>query len=117
MSEPLLIYTTWPDAESALAFAESAVGEGLAACANVLAPITSVYRWKGVVERATETPMLLKTTRTRVKELESRFVQAHPYETPAFVAWPLDLSGSHGPFLHWLRQETAGSVLDPVELQ
>ena len=117
MSEPLLIYTTWPDAESALAFAESAVAEGLAACANVLAPLTSVYRWKGAVERASETPMLLKTTRVRVKELEARFVQAHPYDTPAFVAWPLDLFGSHGPFLDWLRQETACSSLSPVDPQ
>ena len=89
MSEPLLIYTTWPDAESARAFAAEAVEARLAACANILGPMISVYRWQGAVEQAAETPMLLKTTSEVVEALRSRFQASHPYETPAFVAVPL----------------------------
>ena len=72
MSEPLLIYTTWPDTESARAFAAEAVEARLAACANILGPMTSVYRWQGAVEQATETPMLLKTTSDVVEALRAR---------------------------------------------
>ena len=105
-SEALLVYTTWPEAESAGAFAEAAVGEGLAACANILAPLTAIYRWQGKVERAQEIPMLLKTTRAAADALRERFLAAHPYDTPAFVALPIDLAASHGGFLEWIAAET-----------
>ena len=106
MSRPLLIYTTWPDAESAEAFAALAVGERLAACANILGPLRSVYRWRGAVEQAQEIPMLLKTTAAAAEALRGRFVEHHPYETPAFVALPLDEAASLAPFLAWISAET-----------
>ena len=107
MSEPtLLVYTTWPDAESARAFAAEAVADRLAACANLLGPMTSIYRWQGAVEQAEETPLLLKTTRAAVEALRVRFLERHPYDTPAFVALPLDPTASHGAFLDWIAAET-----------
>ena len=109
MNEPLLIYTTWPDPESARAFAAEAVEARLAACANILAPMTSVYRWQGAVEQAVETPMLLKTTSGAVDALRDRFQAVHPYETPAFVALPLAEAGSHAPYLAWIREETSSA--------
>jgi periplasmic divalent cation tolerance protein len=108
-SEPLLVYTTWPDPESARAFAAEAVEARLAACANILAPMTSVYRWQGAVEQAAETPMLLKTTRAAAEALRARFRARHPYDTPAFVALPLDAAASDAPFLAWLAAETLGA--------
>ena len=107
MNEPLLIYTTWPDPESARAFAAEAVDARLAACANILPPMTSIYRWQGALEQATETPMLLKTTSGAVDALRDRFRAVHPYETPAFVALPLAEAASHAPFLAWIREETS----------
>lgn len=107
MSQIVLVYTTWPDLQSAHAFAETAVGEGLAACANILGSMASIYRWKGVVEQAQETPMLLKTSSHRIAELRARFLENHPYETPAFVAWALERDFSHAPFLDWVEQEAA----------
>jgi periplasmic divalent cation tolerance protein len=108
MSEALLIYTTWPDLESAHAFGSKAVHAGLAACANILGPMRSIYRWEGAVEQADETPLLLKTTRRQLEDLRAAFLSSHPYDTPAFVAWPLDSAASHGAFLDWVGQETAG---------
>ena len=107
MSEPLLIYTTWPDAESALAFAAEALKARLIACANIGAPMISVYRWEGAVEQSAETPMLLKTTAAAADALRSRFLERHPYETPAFVALPLQAAACHGPFLDWIEAETS----------
>ena len=107
MSEPLLIYTTWPDAESARAFAAEALEARLVACANILAPMTSIYRWQGQVEQASETPMLLKTTAEAAEALRGRFLERHPYDTPAFVALPLQAEACHAPFLAWIEAETS----------
>jgi len=60
MPETVILYTTWPDAEKAEAVAAEAVAERLAACANIFAPIGSIYRWEGAIERATEIPMTLR---------------------------------------------------------
>ena len=78
MSDALLVYTTWPDAESARAFAREAVEARLAACVHVLPPITSVYRWTGEVEEAAETPMLIKTGRPAVDGLRRLLAELHP---------------------------------------
>lgn len=108
MSRPVLVYTTWPDAESARAFAVEAVEARLAACGNLLAPMTSVYRWRGAVEQAVETPMLLKTTAAASDALRARFVERHPYDTPAFLVLSIDSAASHGPFLAWIEAQAGG---------
>ena len=106
MSDALLVYTTWPDPESARAFAREAVEASLAACVHVLPAIAATYRWKGAVEEAQETPMLLKTTRAAVEALRARLVERHPYDLPAFTALPVDAAGSSAAFLRWIGAET-----------
>jgi periplasmic divalent cation tolerance protein len=103
MDDVVLLYTTWPDAETADACGREAVELGLAACANRFAPITSSYRWKGVVEQAAETPMMLKTTTARAEALRSLIIARHPYDLPCIVALPVDSAASHPPFLDWIR--------------
>lgn len=105
--EIVLLYTTWPDAETAERFAAEAVADRLAACANLLGPMRAVYRWEGAVERAVETPMILKTTAARSEALRDRILAAHPYETPAVVALPARVEGSNPAFLDWICAETA----------
>ena len=61
MERPLLVYTTFPDAEMALAVGEALVRLRLAACVNVLPGMRSVYAWKGAVERADEVVALIKS--------------------------------------------------------
>ena len=107
MSDALLVYTTWPDAESARAFAREAVEASLAACVHVLPPIASVYRWQGVIEEAQEVPMLLKTTCAAVETLRARLHERHPYDLPAFTAWAADPGASSAAFLAWIGAETA----------
>jgi periplasmic divalent cation tolerance protein len=106
MGETVLIYTTWPDAETAERVGAEAVAERLAACANVLGPMRSIYRWEGAVDRASETPMLLKTTAEASERLRDFILQRHPYEVPAVIALPVCADGSNPDFLGWIATET-----------
>jgi len=85
--EVLLVLSTWPDAESARAAAESLVNERLAACANLLPAVESIYRWEGAVEKSAEILMLIKTTIGCYPELERRIQELHSYEVPEVLAF------------------------------
>ena len=102
--EILLVLTSLPDADSAQRIARLLVEQHLAACVNILAPCTSVYRWNAAIETAAEVPLLIKTTRARYAELEAALAEAHPYELPEIVAVPLGV-GLPG-YLAWVAAET-----------
>lgn len=107
MNKVALLYTTWPDAETAEAVAAEAVAERLAACVNILGSARSIYRWQGAVERAVETVAIFKTDASAVDRLTALIVERHPYETPAVVALPVNFEGSNTAYLDWVRQETS----------
>jgi periplasmic divalent cation tolerance protein len=86
----LIVATNAPDRLVAEKIAHTLVAERLAACVNMLAPCDSVYRWQGVVETATEIPLLIKTTQSAYEALAVRLRELHPYETPELVAWLAD---------------------------
>jgi len=102
MSDYRLLYTTWPDAETAEAAARAAVKDGLAACANILPGMVSVFRWDGAIQREAETVMLLKTTAQQAPALRDALIARHPYDTPAIVALDVDAAASARPFLDWI---------------
>lgn len=103
----LLVLTTLPGEAAATRVAAALVDENLAACASVLAPCTSVYRWQGAVETAQEWPLLLKTARDRYPALQQRLQELHPYELPEIVAWRPDdaLAG----YASWVISQTRAS--------
>ncbi|GIL38615.1 divalent-cation tolerance protein CutA [Roseiterribacter gracilis] len=105
MTAAIFVYVTAPDLAAAEHIGTAIVEEGLAACANLLPGMRSIYRWKGAVERAEEIVLLLKTTPSRFDALEARVRDLHPYETPCVVALPI----SHGsaPYLDWIVDETS----------
>ena len=104
MDRALLIYATFPDAETALAVGETLVRDRLAACVNVLPATRSVYAWKGVVERATEATAIVKT-RASLREAAGAALKArHPYETPVILF--LEPEGADPDTLAWLLAET-----------
>ncbi|MEI8234346.1 MAG: divalent-cation tolerance protein CutA [Verrucomicrobiota bacterium] len=84
---PLLVWSTFPNAESARACARALVEERLVACANLLPGVESIYRWQGAVEAASETWALFKTTQGEYPRLEARLKAMHPYELPEIVAF------------------------------
>ena len=106
MQEGYLQVTTTTDSEAeARKLAELAVESRLAACGQVLSPITSVYWWDGKVENAQEWMVLLKTTANRVEQLIDRLRAEHSYDTPEIVAVPI-VSGNPA-YLDWITAETA----------
>ncbi|GAA1500264.1 divalent cation tolerance protein CutA [Streptomyces synnematoformans] len=105
MTDFLTVLTTADAREKAEALARGAVEARLAACAQVSAPVTSVYRWEGAVEESTEWQVLLKTTTARYAELEAHLRAAHDYDEPEIIATPVT-HGSAG-YLAWVADETA----------
>ena len=103
-AQTLLILTNLPDEVSARALAARLVDERLAACVNIQAPCTSVYRWQGRLEEAREIPLLIKTTAARYPELETAIRASHPHELPEIIAVPLE-AGLPG-YLAWVAAET-----------
>lgn len=107
MDDLVVLYTTWPDPETAEAAGRAAVAAKLAACANILAPMTSIYRWNGELKRETETPMLLKTMSARAAQLRQFILDRHPYTTPCLVALTCDNKTSNPDFIRWIGEEIA----------
>ena len=100
----LLLYCTCPDRECAERIAREAVAGRLAACANIGGPSTSVYRWEGALETASEYTLAIKTSEPCYRALESLIVGLHPYELPEIIAVPL-VRGLPG-YLEWVKQCT-----------
>lgn len=104
----LLVFCNAPGQDVADRLAAQLVEDGLAACVNVLAPCHSVYRWQGVLETATEVPLIIKTTAEAYPALEERIKSLHPYEVPEIVACEI----SHGlpAYLTWVEQAVFSRV-------
>ena len=105
MDELLILYTTWPDAETAEACARAAVEQRLAACANLLAPMRSIYRWEGKIQVQAETPMLLKTTGRAAARLRELILRYSPYDVPCILAIPTDSANCDPRYMDWAQTE------------
>ena len=98
------VTTTLPDQAVAEKLGATLVGERLAACAQVLGPVSSTYRWKGEVEHTEEWYCHLKTTLGRLPQLQKRIRELHPYEVPEVIA--LTISQGDEQYLAWVREQT-----------
>jgi periplasmic divalent cation tolerance protein len=101
----VLVLTTVPDVVVGEAIARALVDERLAACVSVSGPITSIYRWLGTVEHATEHQVVIKTVSDRVTAIQARIGTLHPYELPELLV--LDAAGS-ADYLGWITAQSAG---------
>jgi periplasmic divalent cation tolerance protein len=100
----MFVYATASDAVEAKRIGRAVVEERLAACANVIEHLSSVYWWQGEVQEASEAALVLKTTAARVDALVTRIKALHSYDCPAIVALPV-ATGFAG-FLDWVGSET-----------
>jgi periplasmic divalent cation tolerance protein len=96
------VYAVFADAAEAERIAETVVTERLAACANILAPCRSIYRWQGAINRAEEVPALFKTAEPEA--LIARIAALHSYEVPAAISWPIQ--HAHPPYAEWVRENS-----------
>jgi periplasmic divalent cation tolerance protein len=93
VSEIVTVYATFADAAEAERIARALVEEQLAACANIIGPCTSIYRWQGAVEQAGEVVALFKTRADAADRLIERLGELHSYDVPAAVVWPIARAG------------------------
>jgi periplasmic divalent cation tolerance protein len=103
MTEIAIVFTTVADDERAEQLARRLVDERLAACVNLHAPMVSMYRWRGALQRDVERQMVIKTTRDRLPALQARLTQLHAYELPEFLVVSADeASEAYG---KWIKEE------------
>ena len=100
---PVLMTTTTATREDARTIACKLVEERLAACVQIVEPITSVYRWQGRIEEEQEILLLIKSTQDLVAPIAQLLDRVHPYEVPELIATPI-VDGST-PYLSWLGEE------------
>ena len=104
-----------PDAESARRIAEELVGQGYAACVQVLGPMASVYRWEGEVHRSTEYLLLLKTTDEAFPSVVETVRRHHRYDVPEVIAVPVvNALAEYG---QWVADHSVGSEVRVEEPQ
>ncbi len=101
---PLFVITNCPDEETANAIALAVVEGKLAACANILPRMQSIYRWQGAVESASEIPVFFKSTAANYPALEAKIRELHPYDVPEIIALPI--TQGLPAYLDWLKAET-----------
>jgi periplasmic divalent cation tolerance protein len=100
----MFVYATAADAAEAERIGRAIVSERLAACANVLPGMRSIYWWQGKMEEAAEAVLILKTTRERVAALVARVRALHSYDCPCIEA--LEVADGNPEFLAWVERET-----------
>jgi len=102
-----LLYVTAASREDALALARTLVGEGLAACGNVIDGMISVYRWQGELRQDPEAVLILKTRVGLAEAATARLRSLHGYDCPCIVQVPV--TGGNPDFLAWVASETSAT--------
>ncbi len=104
MTDALLVFTTLPNADKAHEVAKTLVEERLAACANLLPAVRSIYRYQDKLQDEYEVMVLFKTRAENVERLKARLLELHPYEIPEILAIPVE--SGYQAYLDWLGAQT-----------
>lgn len=104
----LIVITHAPGRDVARKIAHALIERKLAACVNILAECTSVYRWQGKLETTTEVPLLIKTRAAIYDDVEAAIKSLHPYELPEIVAVPIERGLPA--YLEWVNAETVTEI-------
>jgi periplasmic divalent cation tolerance protein len=99
------VYVTTLDEDEAKRIARTVVEERLAACANQLGPIQSVYWWDGKICEEGEVALVLKTSDDRKTALINRIKSLHSYDTPCITCH--SIADGNPDFLDWIVAETS----------
>ena len=105
MTDKIVVLSTCANREQAESIARRLVEQRLAACVNLLAGVHSVFRWRGVVEEASEWLLVIKSRRAQFEALEAEIRRLHSYDVPEVLALTV-VDGSPA-YLDWLDQETS----------
>jgi periplasmic divalent cation tolerance protein len=99
-----VVLMTAPSADVAVSIGRTLVEERLAACANIVPAVRSIYAWQGKICDEGEVLCIIKTRRALFDQLRDRICALHPYEVPEIVA--IDPSAVSAPYARWLIEST-----------
>ena len=102
----IIIYVTTKDEDEAQSIGMTLVRERLAACANVIPSVKSVYWWKGKVEQDTEAVLLVKSTKSKSNAIVKRVNELHSYDVPCIDVLPI--KGGNEEYFRWLDESLKG---------
>jgi periplasmic divalent cation tolerance protein len=105
LSDYIQVITTTATHDEAEIIARALVEEHLAACTQIIGPITSIYRWEGQIETSQEYQCWAKSRRSLYERLEAAIRRLHPYQVPEILAVPI-VAGSET-YLKWLDDEVS----------
>jgi len=100
----LVVLVTCPSQRHARRLARTLVRGRLAACVNVVPAVASVFWWRGKVEQARESLLIIKTPERRFEPLRRAILAGHPYDVPEVIA--VRVTRGHPPYLRWVREST-----------
>ncbi len=106
MSEISIVFVTAGSEDEAATIGQTLVEERLAACANIVPRIRSIYRWKGQIYDEQEFLIIIKTKTSQFEMLQDRVKKLHSYEVPEIISFPV--SRGLPQYLEWVLEETAG---------
>jgi len=104
LDQIIQVMTTTDSEETAAWITRVVVEQRVAACAQVIGPITSTYWWEGKIETAKEWLCLIKSRQELYPQLEAAIREAHSYDVPEILAVPV--TDGNPMYLTWIREET-----------
>lgn len=100
MTDKRLMLTTVSSREEANTIASELVSRRLAACVNILGPLSSIYRWQGEVERSEEFLLLIKSTEAQFRAIQNALGELHSYQLPELISFSVEAGAES--YLDWL---------------
>jgi periplasmic divalent cation tolerance protein len=101
----LIIFVTAASEQEAATIGKALVEEGLAACANIIPAIRSIYRWKEAIWDEEESLIIIKSRDELFERVRKRVKELHSYEVPEITA--LKLEKGDPAYLQWIETVTA----------
>lgn len=108
MREHVIVFVTAGSEENALKIAQTAVVERLAACANIVGGVRSIYRWRGKIEDEREFLIIMKTRAELFGRLRDRVREIHSYEVPEIIC--VEIRDGLSQYLQWIDDSTQPSI-------
>jgi periplasmic divalent cation tolerance protein len=103
MTDKIVALSTCESQEDAIRIANHLVELQLAACVNIVPGITSVYRWKGKIERSGEFLLVIKSSAALLENLKQELKTIHPYDVPELVA--VTIVDGEESYLDWMSEQ------------
>jgi periplasmic divalent cation tolerance protein len=104
IQEFLIVMCTFPELDRAREIADEIVACRLAACAQIIPGVYSIFHWENKLDHAEEHLLLLKTVSGHYQALEEKIISLHPYELPEIIA--VSLAAGLDNYLNWIENNT-----------